>query len=121
MTTITEMLKKIRECPARTKTGICSQDGIVFLDDAPFELLKDVMAKWPKYSGSRLYPVPVDEDNKGNPTSAYYFYKELWDKNTEYGRLRWELLDWLIEQPELDVEPDTIRSKNEQLQEDIHR
>lgn len=93
MATIVDLLKKVHEGPDKPKCGICSQRGIIELETPAFELLKEVMAKWPKSSGSRLYPVPSPDPE--SPSVAYYTHNDLWNKNTEYGRLRWELLDWL--------------------------
>ena len=55
----------------------------------------EVTAKeWPKYSGNRWYPVRHPDMN---PLEAYVnqsLYK--WDPSTEYGRNRYELLEFLI-------------------------
>lgn len=65
------------------------------------ELMQDLMTKWPKFSGDEEYPIPGGRD-------AYLVAK--WDKTLwaryehEYGALRWELLDWLIETLEKDNE-----------------
>lgn len=50
--------------------------------------------KWPKYSGRPTYPLP-------GQTLAFYSEKRspayMWDASTsEYARLRWELLEWMI-------------------------
>jgi len=53
-----------------------------------------VMRMWPKRSGAFSYPVP-------HPTIApmiAYDTCDLWDKSTEYGRNRWELLGFLIKE-----------------------
>ena len=116
MATIVDLLKKVHEGPDKPKCGICSQRGIIELETPAFELLKEVMAKWPKSSGSRLYPVPSPDPE--SPSVAYYTHNDLWNKNTEYGRLRWELLDWLIEQPELNVEAGSVSRR---IRHDNHR
>ena len=58
-----------------------------------YELMKD----WPKHSGNNEFPITV----RGiNPMKEYLDYYDKWDRKTEYGRLRWELLEWLIEKLE---------------------
>lgn len=63
------------------------------------DALTDLMVSWPKYSGDEDYPVPGGRD-------AYLvssWDKTLWARyEHEYGALRWELLDWLIETLEKD-------------------
>ena len=54
-----------------------------------YELMKD----WPKHSGVTEFPIcayGVD------PMKEYMGCYDKWDRKTEYGRLRWELLEWLI-------------------------
>lgn len=47
---------------------------------------------WENFSGDYEYPVPSN-----NPSFAYWHF-DKWSKKTKYGQLRWQLLDWLIEQ-----------------------
>ena len=90
---IYDALLKIKECPDE-QYGICtnlhlrcenlSQTGYVSL------FLEQSFPNWDKFSGSLHLPIPeVDGLN--------HRYGKLWDKTTQYGRLRWELLDFLIE------------------------
>lgn len=58
------------------------------------ERISSVMQQWPKYSGDMKYPVPSTEDLLG-PRHMYINSKNLW--TGEYGDLRKELLDFLIE------------------------
>lgn len=44
--------------------------------------------KWDKFSGDHFYPVP----------GGVYEEYELWKKSTLYGKNRYELLDWCINQ-----------------------
>lgn len=70
-----------------SKLGICRSVGY------QHDLIK-LFELWPKYSGSIVFPIPggmlAYNEAKLNDT--------LWDLNTEYGQLRWELLEWLIEE-----------------------
>ena len=63
-----------------------------------------VIPTWPKFSGSMLFPITVDNLD---PEKLYLqdFYEESsckWGDNP-YGRARLELLEWLIEQATLAV------------------
>jgi hypothetical protein len=49
---------------------------------------------WPKFSGNSTYPVP---ETSKTPGRAFFEIRNMWDNNTEYGRNRWELLDFLID------------------------
>lgn len=48
---------------------------------------------WEHFSGVNKYPIPAH-------IGAGRAYETLnkWDRRTKYGQLRWQLLDWLIEQ-----------------------
>lgn len=74
--------------------GICSN---LKLDDANFDLLRDLMKAWPAGTGKGDYPVPHPDKNF---SQAYRdaSNRELWNPEFEYARNRWALLDWLIEQ-----------------------
>ena len=105
-TTIKTLLGSIKEKP-NTSAGICGQPAMISLSLGAFSVVRELMVQWPKYSGSYDYPVPsVDE---GRTPSQCFYDKALWDRDTEYGALRWELLEWLLEQPELDTPVYRIR------------
>ena len=51
-----------------------------------------------------LFPVPEFEGQQGEEAEdSFYKTHLLWDKNTEYGRNRWELLEWLIEEIQIQL------------------
>lgn len=86
-------------------TGICHQDRIVTLKHsqrlggAAEDLLQELLEGWPKFSGDESYP--INSDKNEYPKVEYInasLSVTLWDKNTEYGKLRWELLEYLIEE-----------------------
>ena len=55
----------------------------------------EVTAKeWPKYSGNRWYPVRHPDMNSFKAYVDPSIY--MWDPSTEYGRNRYELLEFLI-------------------------
>jgi hypothetical protein len=75
-----------------TGAGICENTGIQTI---PRKILKS----WDKYAMDYMYPVPSTD---AGITSEEKYIKEartnnLWNKNTEYGKLRYELLDFLDE------------------------
>lgn len=98
------LLKKLQELhtngPAPYNHGICTQvNGITHLERG---YMLHLMQQWPERSGHIDWPVPASRADK-SPKSAYHKYmesnaKQMWDSNTEYGQLRWELLEWLIEE-----------------------
>ena len=66
---------------------IASHDTGLYMKAA----LRAAMMSWPKYSGDFIYPIP-------GGGMAYDNHRAKWDRTTEYGRLRWELLDWIIQE-----------------------
>ena len=61
-------------------------------------LFSRIWVNWPKFSGSIRYPVPSPN---GRPPSEEYYWAQggtMWEG--EYGKLRLELLDFLIEELE---------------------
>lgn len=104
-------LKRIKESgPFIEHFGICGNVFSIEELETPFIneyyekvekfLAKCVFAKWPKFSGKLYAPIPhVD--------GAYIAFARIynkWDKSTEYGCLRWELLDFLIEEISKQIE-----------------
>ena len=48
--------------------------------------------------------VPEFEGQKGKEVEdSFYNTHLLWDKNTEYGRNRWELLEWMIKEIQIQL------------------
>ena len=52
--------------------------------------------RWPHYSGERCYPVPGDSLGVSANEAFYTTGFSRWDETTEYGRLRWDLLRFLL-------------------------
>ena len=75
-----------------------SWSGICGISELPEAVLVPLFRQWPKFSGVDKYPVPS--------TKKVYTAKEQftmagdtkWDKRTKYGRLRWELLDFITKE-----------------------
>ena len=94
-------LQSIKEDGNQLEFGICKEllhrNASLYLDAARW--LERLWKKWPKFSGNPRFPIPSPDT--GPPGSAFYQGVDEgtnWDKRTKYGRLRWELLDFLIEQ-----------------------
>lgn len=77
--------------------GICSYFG-----KASAKYIKSKFEFWPKFSGVINFPVPSTRANTCASSAFYNFHK--WNINTQYGRDRRELLDFLIEQVKKDIE-----------------
>lgn len=95
-------LRKIHASP-EPDIGICGQVGAQLAGQTPEmllsvdELLSTLFKRWPKYSGLRNFPIP---DICRFPEDAYHNNDAFWDRNTSYGALRWELLEFCIDQLE---------------------
>ena len=76
--------------PRYHSLGICPNSGIAS------RVVGTLSEKWTRFSGDINFPVPSSREG-GCPVVAYSEAKSLWNKRTKYGRLRWELLDFLIE------------------------
>lgn len=86
-------LKPIKEYgPRYPDFGICHQLTL----PAHRKVFTLLVPQWPKFSGDAIFPIPCPKG--GFAEEAYYAhtYGQMWDKGGEYGRLRWELLDWCI-------------------------
>lgn len=88
MKSLLEQLIRIRDNPPHYG-GICS-----VLQVSDRMLTHKLMREWPKFSGNPTFPVPHPTKD---PEIAY-IEDYLWDLDTEYGRNRMELVNWLISQ-----------------------
>lgn len=99
-----DLLKKIRrQVRKRLKKGKKAKFAICYMvtvlhggySREQHQRLQKLFAKWPKFSGSDVYPVPST-----NGMTAGEKYTDAWDNGRlwtgKYGRLRMELLEWLI-------------------------
>lgn len=92
-----EVRKSVKAYPPAT--GICdlTSGALRWKDYDTFiklrSELKDLMRKWPEYSGDALFPVPAPDG--GCPEACYLKAKTLWGFD-DYGRARRRLLAWLI-------------------------
>ena len=76
--------------------GICGEFNRYYHGKAaePGKELKRLFALWPKFSGCAVYPVP-------GSGAAFSLQPRLW--SGEYGKLRKELLNFMIEQLEKEL------------------
>ena len=80
--------------------GICgcvrayylNRDGLISNVRDQF-VIEKLIEGWPKHSGVMEFPISV---GKISPWREYTRCNNKWNRKTEYGRLRWELLEWLI-------------------------
>lgn len=105
-----DILKHIKNTTSKNEyLGICGHVEELFnprIHQARFGAvnaeLRRTFKKWPKYSGETAFPIP------GNPTPSDAFFavryrSGLFNKRNEQGRLRWELLEWMIAHLKKDI------------------
>lgn len=74
---------------ARSHSGVCAR-----LTASLTLRFLNAAQKWPGHSGEYYFPVP----HPTKPPSTAYIESPLWDRSTEYGRNRLELIDYVINQ-----------------------
>lgn len=89
-------MKRLRENgPESRHLGICwnLQHATTYQGDGyyAYGAVSDLAVGWPKHRGNPAFPVPQ---------SVGMNLTDVWDLDTQYGRDRWELLDWIIERAE---------------------
>lgn len=60
-------------------------------------ILEPLFRQWDKFSGNEKYPIPCSVLGSED---AYIQQGDMWDKRFKYNKLRWELLDFLIDKLE---------------------
>lgn len=83
--------------------GICiSVDEVMYINGVPMcdstharARRKEIFRTWPKFSGTLSYPVPSTNPEL-SAEACFHFTSDKW--SGEYGQLRRELLDYLIEE-----------------------
>ena len=107
-TDILAALIKVRDTDAfHAYGGICSNAHACLKDVDPYiglgeveDWLQSYFKRWPEFSGNSHYPV----DHPGmTPERAYHCTKWRWDTETEYGKARWRLLHFLIDELEQEI------------------
>lgn len=97
-------LKKLRDCKADDRNnlvGICLnyQEFSNFQDPESNGWMQPIFKRWPKYSNSRDAPVPATLRYRTCHTQ-YRYCENMWSKTSKYGKLRYELLDFMISELE---------------------
>lgn len=90
-------MKRLREKgPELRHLGICwnLQNAVASQSDRyyAYGAVSDLAVGWAKHRGNPAFPVPLKEDGLD--------LTDIWDRDTQQGRDRWELLDWIIERAE---------------------
>ena len=100
-----QLLQELQELhtngPTPNNGGICTQVSEHLTIQERGYMLR-LMQQWPGRSGYVNFPVPATRTDT-SPKAAIIKYREsntkqMWDRDTEHGQLRWELLEWLIEE-----------------------
>lgn len=107
-TKLRQILHQIRHQGLHTDTGICGnvcrrfdKHGMPHETRRVIETMKELFRKWPEFSGNDYYPIPGIAGSGHGPTSTFHEHNgALWDLDTEYGRARWRLLDFMIDELE---------------------
>ncbi len=102
--TLLEALKAIKTDPSlrSDEVGICSSIDTYFRIKGYYTQSSDtyeirrLMSYWPKFSGKDFYPIPSPVPNK-TPHGYFHECHDMWNQETEYGKLRWELLEFCIQ------------------------
>lgn len=100
---VLKALVSLKEYVPDTYVGICCNVWLVCGEDAEGWICA-VAQHWSKFSGDVKYPVP--HPDVICPIAAYQFTRDVW--TGEYGQLRYELLDFLIEELTKDAELEEI-------------
>jgi len=66
--------------------------------DAVDDWMHDTWKKWPSFSGNVNYPIVVGSNDNEQAFWQFEETDDKWNNNTEYGRLRWDLLSFLLEE-----------------------
>ena len=84
-------------------SGICAALDAYFhkeygalLDGFENSELRHLMSLWNKFSGEAHYPVPATTEGISGK-EEYHSSLDCWNKDTAYGQLRWELLEFCIQ------------------------
>ena len=57
--------------------------------------ISSILATWDHYSGNETFPIPSTDESM-DASAMYLTAGDYWDTKTEYGRLRYEALNYII-------------------------
>lgn len=101
-------LNKLKKEGTHVSIGLCSLIGssgksLGVPPNKLFALRKTIIrpsVEWEHFSGDTTFPVPLMYGKKSAQELLYARYIsdsiDNWDKETEYGRLRWDLYEFLL-------------------------
>lgn len=98
------VLKTLRSIKVRRSNLVCGICNNIIREvdrgqeEEASELMVELFESWPKFSGDSSFPIVVG--HLETDADAQYLSRnsdQLWDKGTEYGRLRYELVDHMID------------------------
>lgn len=108
-TTLLELFKYIKS------TGIASNEktfGICHFIYSKYDIkdkkdLRDLFRKWPCFSGNNVFPIPsalnftlINISREDSAEDCYIECFNKWDKSTNYGKARWNFVEWAIDELE---------------------
>ncbi len=77
-------------------------------------IVEEKFFEWPDFSGRKSYPICHPQSNwlddgdvQDAAAEAFHSNMPKWDKEHPYGAKRWQLLEWLIEKLEAEIEQET--------------
>lgn len=95
--------------PSRS-LGICGNVDIVATANKQYyaflEYFNDIWRGWPKFSGDNSFP--VSSPSYVNSFETYMNHADYWDLASVYGRNRYELLEYLINFIQNDIESECL-------------
>lgn len=96
-----EALVAIKNNPDRRNergyNGICGNLKLLGVDVYDSKEFEELVLSWPKFSGDVEYPVPPANPDETADTEFWHAFNRTTMWEGEYGALRMELLDYLIE------------------------
>lgn len=98
-------LISIRDSKKSSTYGICTSLRVYMTErgyeNIPWTYMKAIFQKWPHFSDDVWYPIPAV--TQSSPMSEYLACNNRWSKRTKYGRLRWDLLEFMIDRIRKDI------------------
>lgn len=113
-----EMLKTIKaNGPKVLSSGICGNYWNVVtaytgelrkFSCQASDVMRGMFHRWPEYSGDYAFPIRTDKSRSANTQfDRSGSVKTMWSTRYPYGRARWRLLNWMIQQLEAEIGQET--------------
>lgn len=89
-----ERLNNLKNADNPSGTGLCN----TALSNLSSPTQEKLFRSWEHFSGNSAFPVPASEIlGVSGAVKTYYNNSGMYNKNTEYGRMRYKLMDHCIE------------------------